>query len=80
VADFGGPPDPWASLSTGADRVDPQHAKAESHTVRALMLGAHEEGGAKLAAVPWVAAPVSGKTESWISAVETVHGEAVDDE
>ncbi|KAM0908072.1 hypothetical protein ACQ4PT_015704 [Festuca glaucescens] len=71
---------PWAHVSDGAEWIRDMLREADSCTVRALLSGAQEEGGAGLAVVPWVAAPAPGEADQASTAAETVDGEEQDAE
>uniref|UniRef100_A0ACD5Y906 Uncharacterized protein n=1 Tax=Avena sativa TaxID=4498 RepID=A0ACD5Y906_AVESA len=71
---------PWASLSAGAEWIRDMLREADSRTVRAVLSGAQEEGGADLAMVPWVAWPAPRVAEQASTAAETVDGEPEDED
>ncbi|XP_047045067.1 uncharacterized protein LOC124649488 [Lolium rigidum] len=71
---------PWAPVSAGAEWIRDMLREADSCTVRALLSGAREEGGAGLAVVPWVAAPAPAEAAQASTAAETVDGEEQDAE
>lgn len=71
---------PWPPLSAGAGWIRNMLREADSRTVRAVLSGAQEEGGAGLSVVPWVAAPAPGGTGQASTAAETVDGEEQDAE
>jgi hypothetical protein len=70
---------PWAPLSAGAEWIRDMLREADSRTVRAVLSGAQDEGGADLPVVPWVAAPAQGEAGQACAAAETVCGEEEED-